>query len=482
METFSQKLCYFTFGAKIPLFLQYILPAIILFNPLSKIIKSNWSRIILISLPFIFYFLKLLRNNPFFFSDDFTHLYLVSNFSYVDIFKMAMSPQGIWVGHKIIFGFYIFKLFFELFGTNPIPYYWLMFFINLGNGILFYFLASKILLSKKVSALIAFIFGFFYITWLSNIHEVLALMFTLAMFICFLTWSKKFNIKTFLFSIVLYILAIFTKEITFLAVPAMFLITVALKRDIKKNFKYLLIFFIIFVLYSLFYARGFTSYFDKPYEDGYTMLFSFSLIFQNLKTYLNQIFPSIPGNLLIPFVLVTFIIFDLVSKKLKSLPFLISYTIFLFPALLFINRTSTYYNYIPLVFLLIGFGVIIEGILKATDFIKSVNLKKIVIVSLLIFFALGLFRLNLKAMDSCFLIQYPWKNDFKNGYLKLINNIDKLGEEGKLKKGLEIKITPGLGYSWVAMENDILKVFLGNLASKRYTYSYNSEKGVFIVQ
>jgi|GEM_PF-4144393 len=482
METFSQKLCYFAFGVRIPLFLQYIIPSIILFYPINKILKSNWSRIILVSIPFIFYFIRLLRNDPFFFSDDFTHFYLVSNFSYLDILNMAMSPQGIWVGHKIIFGFYAFKLFFDLFGTNPIPYYWLMFFINLGNGILFYFLANKIILNKKIAALIAFVFGFFYITWLSNIHEVLALMFMLGMFICFLIWSKKFDIKPFLCSVVLYILAIFTKEIAFLAVPVMFLITIAIRRDIKKNFKYLFIFFIIFVLYSLFYARGFTSYFGKPHEDGYTMLFSFPLILQNLKIYLNQIFPAVSEKLLIPFVFIIFVIFDLISKKLKSLPFLASYIIFLFPALLFLNRTSTYYNYIPLVFLLIGFGIIIEGILKAITFIKSSIQKRIAIVTVLIFSVFGLFGLNLKAMDSCFLIKYPWKNDFKNRYLELINNIDNLGKEGKLKKGLEIKLIPGLEYSWVSMENDILRVFLKNAVSKLYTYSYNFEKGVFIVQ
>ena len=253
METISQKFCYLVFGTGFPLILIYFFLGVILFNSINKLLKNKWVRIIFVSLPFIFYFLKILKNDPFFFSDDFSHLYLVSNFSFRDIFNMAMLPQGIWVGHRIVFGFWLFKLLFDLFKTNPIPYYWAMFFINLGNGILFYLLVSKILVNRKITALIAFIFGFFYVTWLSNIHEVLGLMFLLSMLICCASWLRKFKIKTFLFSVILYLLAIFTKEISFLVVPVIFLFALTTKNKSKENLKY---FYILYYFSTLLLQQG----------------------------------------------------------------------------------------------------------------------------------------------------------------------------------------------------------------------------------
>lgn len=482
METLPQKLCYLTFGARIPLLLQYIVPGIILFNPIRKLLKLHWVRIILIALPFLFFFSKILRNDPFFFSDDFAHLNLSANFSYIEIYKMAMSSQGIWVGHRIIFGFWLFKLLFNFFSTNPIPYYWLMFFINLGNGILLYILASKILLNKKVAALIAFIFGFFYVTWLSNIHEVLGLMFTLLTFICFFSWQEKFKIKTFLFSIIFYIFAVFTKEITFLAVPVMFLMAIVSKKNLKKNIKYLLVFLFIFVLYSLFYAKGFISYFNVPQNTGYNMSLSIPNIVQNINVYLGQVFPTISNKLTIYFLLAVFIIFDLCHKKLKSLPFLVSYIIFLSPALLFTGRTATYYNYIPIVFLLLGFGVVIEGLIKSINFIRNKNLKKIISVSFVILFIFGLMGINLKMMDTCFLIQYPWNNYFKDSYIKLINNINNTSDKKIPIQGLEIKLDPTLDYPSEAMEDISIKTFLNNPGLKRYTYTYSAENKSVIIK
>jgi hypothetical protein len=203
------------------------------------------------------------------------------------------------------------------------------------------------------------------------------------------------------------------------------------------------------------------------------MSFSIFEIFQNLEFYLGQVFLGIPVKFLIPFVFLVFSTFDFLKKQFKSLPFLASYLFTLSPALLFSGRVASYYNYIPLVFLLIGIGVIVENILKFFVIIKSNILKRVTIVSLLVLFLFGFLGLNQKMMDNCFLIQYPWKNSFKEAYLKLFEDINKIEEEKKFSKGLKIKLIPDSDYPSEAMEDMTIKVFLNNPVLKRYTYTYN---------
>jgi glucan phosphoethanolaminetransferase (alkaline phosphatase superfamily) len=261
----------------------------------------------------------------------------------------------------------------------------------------------------------------------------------------------------------------------------MILITVALNLEFKKKIKYLAVFLILFVLYSVFYARGFFSYFGIAKGTGYSMSFSMPLIFQNLKLYLNLIIPGVPKNLIIPLIFLTFLTFDIYSKGLKSFLFLFSYLILISPVLLFSGRSSGYYNYIPLVFLLTGFGIIFEEILVKISIIKKCYLRNLILV-ILIIFVFGLFNLNIKAMDNCFLIQYPWKNSSKDAYLGLLRDINDMSKAGKLKKGAEIKLTPDIDYPLEEMESEVIKTFLDNPALMQYTYEYIQKKGVVIIQ
>ncbi len=93
----------------------------------------------------------------------------------------------------------------------------------------------------------------------------------------------------------------------------------------------------------------------------------------------------------------------------------------------------------------------------------------------------GLVGINAKMMDTCFLIQYPWNNYFKDSYMKLINDINNTTEQKIPIQGLEIKLNPDLDYPSEAMEDISIKTFLNNPALKRYTYTYNAvNKSVII--
>lgn len=468
------KLCYYLFGLNIPLYLQFIAIGLMCYKPIKKILNFELARILLIATPAILFFVKIMRNDPFFLSDDFAHLYLSAHYSYIDIFKMALaSPGGIWVGHRIVPGFWLFKFIFDNFSTNIIPYEIVIFLLNFGNSLLFYFLLAKLLKNRNISALMAFVFGFSYISWISNIHELLALSFVLCMLISYFVWIKKFNVKTYIISVIFYILALLTKEITFLLFPVTILLSFAAGFDLKKNVKRLIPFLAIFLLYSLFYASRFLGYFGIAKGTGYSMSFSLPIIWQNLSGYLFQFFPNLPKAVLIPALFIGFAFFDFCYKKFRATPYLASYLLMIFPALLFSGRSASYYNYIPSVFLLAGFGVIIEKIIPKT---------KILLVVLIIFFGFGLFGLNTKLMENCFLIQYPWKSSRKEALLGLASKINSMAASGALKSGHEIKVSHEEVDQGDAADSETFKLFLDSGAAQNFNYSFDSNKDVVLIK
>lgn len=352
------KACYYAFGVKIPLYLQYSLPALLFYKQIVKLLKKEWVRIVVILIPSTVILIRLLRNDPFFLSDDFAHLRLVSRYSYLEIAKMAFSGGGIWVGHRIIGAFWVFKMIFDLFGPKPELFLLVIFGFHVTNVILFYLLARKISKDSLFSVLTAFVVGTFYMTWMSNIHEVMAATFLLASTYLFMNWlsGKKYLFLSFAF----YLLAILTKEITFFLPLALILLAIYYHFNISPIkitgiIKRLLPFFVVFLIYLLTYAKGFAGYSNEPSsESSYRIVFSLSPTPKHLLYYLTFNFPVIKFSYFGLLIFPAFLLFDLWKKKPVILPFLVSYFIFLGPPLLFENRHSYYYTYIATFFLFLG--------------------------------------------------------------------------------------------------------------------------------
>src|SRR3989304_7993492 len=110
------RICYLVFGVKIPFYLQYALPLLVFYGFISSLIKNKYFRILLVLVPPTVIFIRLLRNDPFFLSDDFAHLFLANESSYFDIAKEALTGGGIWLGHRLIGAFWLFKAIFDVFG------------------------------------------------------------------------------------------------------------------------------------------------------------------------------------------------------------------------------------------------------------------------------------------------------------------------------------------------------------------------------
>lgn len=372
---------------------------IIFYKYIKKLLDNEFVRVIFILLPPLVLFVKILLNNPVFLSDDFEHLQLVSGNSYIKIFQLAMSPAGIWVGHRVVLGFWLFKAIFDIWGSNIIPYVTVIFILNSINILLLYNFLKK-LLYAKTSALFAFIFGFFYLSWISNIHELLAALFILLNLMFFMKWIESSKKKYFCYSVVFYVLALFSKEISFLAFfPMLGIYLLNNKKNLKPKHS-LAILATIFGTYTIFYASGFLKYFNGS-SGGYSMGFSLTGLFSNLDFYVRQIFSVGAFSWLLMF-LIIFLLFYF--KNYVGLLFSLSYLLFIFPILFFVAHRAPYYNYIPLVFLLTGIGALFQDVLK--KFPKTNN--KILILGLILFI-IGVFGIDRKLMDSCFLILFPWR-------------------------------------------------------------------------
>ncbi|KKQ96278.1 hypothetical protein A3E15_03190 [Candidatus Woesebacteria bacterium RIFCSPHIGHO2_12_FULL_42_9] len=485
------RICYLVFGVKIPLLLQYSLPLIVFYTFISPFINNKYFRFLLILIPPVVIFIRLLRNDPFFLSDDFAHLKLVSENSYFEIAKNAFTGSGIWVGHRIIGAFWLFKLIFQSLGAKAEAFLTANFILHAINVLFFYLIVQKL---KKTSfaVLSAFIVGSYYLTWISNIHEIMGATFALLATFFWVKWLKKEG-KTYMWTILFYILAILTKEITFVLPISLVFITIFYNYNVSpiekdKAVKHLIPFAVIFLIYLFTYGVGFLNYRILPSQDSYKIAFNFTPIIQNLQFYGGYTFPiakSSTASLVLIFSI--FVVFDSVKKKPIMIPALASFFIFLGPALLFEGRVSPYYSYIATFFLFIGLTFFLSEIHTSLTNILNKRPKiwlKIFNVYFVLFLLIGVFGMNKLFMDNCFLIQYTWKNELKERVTGVTKKIEEVSQYREIKRGTEI------GLEEAEMDEDMkfiyesetLQLFLRSERLKGFKYKFIEDRSLLLVE
>ena len=484
------RICYFSFGLKTPFYLHYLLPALVLYKYLEKALKNKYFKLIIILIPSFFVLTKLLRNNSFFLSDDFAHLYFVSKNSFLGIVKAALSEGGIWVGHRIVVGFWLFKLIFMAFGAQIEPYLFIIFIFNLLNVLLLYLIFEKIKKDSLFSVLLAFIFGTFYLSWISNIHEIVAGTFLLLGLYSWFTWLSSRKVRTYWLVFVFYLLAISTKEISFLFPVALTATSVFYHHyisriNLKKLAVFMIPFFLVLLLYSSTLASGFLGYFSLSSGKGYSMSFSPEVILKNLLHYTTSILPIVNFSMLgLGIFFASFALFDLWKKKPITTPFLFSYLVFLGPPLLFEGRQAPYYFYIPSLFLFIGFFVFLKEIYFSLRrfFKKKSFLVKAFSIYFVLFIAYGIFGVDKFLLDNCFLIQFPRENRRKTTLSYLTKRLDKLFDTGQIQEDAEVKLEEKEAISEIRfiVNSNVLHLFLSSKGKQDYKFSYN-EKEKFLV-
>jgi len=485
------RICYFSFGLKTPFYFHYLLPTLVLYKYLVKFLKSKYFRLIVISIPSIIVLIRLLRNDSFFLSDDFAHLYFVSENSFLGTIKAALSEGGIWVGHRIVVGFWLFKLIFMAFGTQIEPYLFAIFIFNLLNVLLLYLILERIKKGSLFSVLSAFIFGTFYLSWISNIHEIVAGTFLLLGLYLWFVWLSSRKARIYWLVLVFYLLAISTKEISFLFPSVLVAVSVFYHHYISRiNLKKLTVFmapfFLVLLLYSSTLASGFLGYFSLSSGKGYSMSFSPEVILKNLLHYTTSILPIVNFSMLgLGIFFASFVLFDLWKKKPITTPFLFSYLIFLGPPLLFEGRQAPYYFYIPSLFLFIGFFVFLKEIYFSLRglFKKKSFLTKAFTIYFVLFVACGIFGVDKFLLDNCFLIQFPWGNRRKTTLSYLTKRLDKLFDAGKIQEDTEVKLEEKEAIPEITfiINSNVLHLFLSSKGKQDYRFSYNEEEKFLVV-
>ncbi|MFC1710095.1 glycosyltransferase family 39 protein [Patescibacteria group bacterium] len=489
LDLVAPRVCYFAFGNKIVLFIGLFVVGVLFAKQIKLLLSKRWVHYLLILFIPTVIFVKLLLNDPFFLSDDFAHLSLINDNGYLSIVSMALGNSGIWIGHHIISGFWLFKVIYDLFGVNVYPYTFAVFLLVATNVVLLYKMLTKISGNKLAGVLIAtIVYSSQYLGWISNIHELLGALFALITLNLWFSWLDKLNNKYLYLSLITYLFAMFSKEVTFLLYPVLIMLTFFyhfyVKRvEIKKVLIKSVPLGIIFFVYFFTYAFDFTSYFSITKGVGYSMSFIPANIFGNLIYYLGVITPVYKLWLIASLFIVIGLLFKGERKKVYSLLILLgAYIIFLFPALLFVNRTSIYYSYIPSIFLFMFIAIIVN---ESLDLLLSIIQKErvgyVVNTLVILVILIGGFSLSNTLLDNCYLIQYPWKNESKKSLFSAVelvqnsfkgDNSDRLGLSEVVKKDDVVFV----------VESGVFNLFLDEQFSEKYSFTYNYDEDVIVIE
>lgn len=483
--------CYLLFGFSVPFYFHYFLLALIFYKPLTFLIKNKYFRWFIIFLLPTIILVQLLRNGFFFQSDDFAHLKIAAEYSFGELFSRGMGRKAIWGFHHIFVGFWLFKTDFIFFKTKLEAYLLTNFFLHLLNLALFYKILEKIKKSPPFAVLATLLFGTFYLSWISNIHELIAVTFFLLGIFVWLSWlklaKKKYLFSTFLF----YLLAVCAKEITFVFPVILFLISIfwhnyVSKINFRKTIRTLAPFFAVLIVYFLTYGKVYLGFFRLT-GDGYRAAFSLTVFLKNLLVYLTKVIPIINNSVLNFLVFLLILIgFDLWKRKPLLLPFLFSYLILIAPAAFFERKIALYYAYIPSIFLYLAFFVFLADIysLGRKIFENRRRVLKIYTIYFGLIVLLGIFRLNKFFMDNCFLIQFPWENPHRVALDSLSEKLNKLFKEGKINEWAEIKLTEDEATHEMKslFTTNALYLFLEDKNSVNYTFVYNEDKNSLTVK
>jgi hypothetical protein len=216
-----------------------------------------------------------------------------------------------------------------------------------------------------------------------------------------------------------YVLGIYSKEIVFL-LPFCFLlyylyaINIVKKRsgkflDIIDVIKKIKLFFGVSLYYVWLFLRDFSKFSKYETGSGYDTVYKINSVLNHLLFYISDRIPLLYGTVGFVVLLAAVTFFDIYHKKIFITPLLASFFILLAPVL-FLNKATSYYSYVPFIFLVIIISVILNKI-----YIK--NLTFIFIVAFLFVFIL---KINKQFQENCFLLQFPRQHPRRTAVEKVV--------------------------------------------------------------
>lgn len=321
-----------------------------------------------------------LRTSTFFSIDDFFEIAYFRNHSIIQ-FVPDFIIHGDINEFRRVTGFVAFALIQNLFGVNHFAFDAAMFLTHTINLLLLFFVVRKLTKNDFASFFVSLLSNKNYLFYYSNIHENLLGLFSLLTIFLFLYYPKKFYL-----AVVTFILALFSKETAVVLPIGLLAISFVHKLERKK----ILYLFIVSVLFGLYAGYFYVS--KKILGDNFIYAPAIKII-DIFKGYLFYINYKIIG---------IGILLSLFNRRYKYLPILATVFIALTPAALLVNRREEYYIYMPFIYLMIYFGMLLP----------KLNLKNSLIY-ILVFFIFG---------GRSVLPRIAWQN-FPNWQKESINHV-----------------------------------------------------------
>lgn len=283
------------------------------------------------------HFVFALRTNTFFSIDDFFEIAYFRNHSIIQ-FVPDFIIHGDINEFRRVTGFIAFAVIQNIFGVNHLAFDAAMFITHTINLILLFFVVRKLSKNDFASFFVSILFNKNYLFYYSNIHENLLALFSILTIFLVLYYPKKFY-----FAVMTYILALFSKETAVILPVGLLALSYVYKLE-RKKILYLFMISFAFGLYA-----GYFYVTKKILGDNFVYMPAIKII-DILKGYLFYI------NYKVLIVSVLFVIF---TKKWNFIPLLLTVFIALTPAAMLVNRREEYYVYMPFIYLMIYFGMLL---------------------------------------------------------------------------------------------------------------------------
>jgi len=299
---------------------------------------SRHSTCIYLVLLFVLSFLHLyfaFRTNQFFAEDDFAVLSFVKNHDLFSLLKQFLL-NGDPFGFRKVLGFLNFKLLFDLFKVNPLPFILNNHTLHLANLFLLFFIVKNLTKKPFVAFFIAVIFNKFYIFSFMNIHDYLGTFFCLTSIYLFLK-SDKFP----RWSLFFFFLSLLTREVA-ASLPFLLVILTMIK---KGNLKKVVPYFLLLVLYGVYQLSFIITGHLAPRNESYKISFDLLAIKSSVLFYFK------------PALILLLVTLPFLSRNYKAWLILVLVFITLFPTFTLINRHLLYYLYFPMTYVMIYLGL-----------------------------------------------------------------------------------------------------------------------------
>ncbi len=299
-----------------------------------------------VTVPFVHVLLLLLlsglhllyawRTQLYFSQDDFTVLAYFKTYPVWIMIRQFLIRGDPWGFHKLL-GYLNLRLVYDLFGVQPWPYIINNHLLQTANVLLLYLITVRLTGERAKAFFLAIIFNATYLLYFSNVHEYLVTTLSLSTIYAFLTAGKR------RWSVVLFVLALLTKEVA----ASLPLVLTAINISQRRSIRAVMPFWLLAGVYGLWQLSFASVRLTLPADQPYATTFQVSTWWRNLQLYLS---PHWAVLLLCSLVLIW---------HRRSFWLLITFLVTLFPALMLKNRHEYYYWYLPSVYLMFYLGITI---------------------------------------------------------------------------------------------------------------------------